>query len=150
MSRQSLDVTVSVDPLYRYRFATTSNCLNSQPTRVENQLALQIRCREALFSEGDYEKVLAATVGTSIDPTLRVFQQRAGLSIWAGSRSNLVFEWLQRRPLTAGKFDLAAFVFLSWGALSPLSLRWMLARMVDWKNKRAKRALGSVKVVDWS
>lgn len=140
---------ISVEPLYRYRFASTSNRLHAHPTHVESQLALQLLCREAFSRYGDYEAVLTVNAQRPIDPPLRVFQQRAGLSVWAGNRSHLIFEWLHRRSAKSGPFDLAAFVFLVWGAVNPRGLRWALARIVGWRNLRAKKKLGSAKQVDW-
>lgn len=140
---------ILVDPLYRYRFSATSNRLHAQPTRVERQLALQLRCRKAIDRGQEYEEFLHSDKALEMEPPLRVFQQRAGLSIWAGYRSNLIFEWLKRRSLKSGLLDPAALVYLVWGAVSPRSLRWVLGRLVNWRNGKARRVLGSQKTVDW-
>lgn len=143
-------IKVSVEPLYSYRFSASSNRLHAQPSRLEKQLALQLLCKEAWLNRGDYEHILHSSGSIDLSPPLRVFQQRAGLSIWAGNRSTLIFEWFKRHPWPRNKWDMAALLFLVWAAVSPKSLRWLLVRMVDWRNQRANAKLGPAKVIDWN
>lgn len=142
-------IKVSSRPLYFYRFSSASNRLHAEPTRIERQLALQLRCKQALAQREDYEPLVHATEALNLTPPLRVFQQRAGLQVWAGNRSNLILEWIKRKPRKSGAFDWPALVFLLWAAVSPRSLRWSLARMVSVRSRRARAQLSTDEIVDW-
>lgn len=142
-------IKVSARPLYFYRFSAASNRLHAEPSRLERQLALQLRCKQALADGNDYEPLVQAKEALDLAPPLRVFQQRAGLQVWAGNRSNLIVEWIKRKPKQSGAFDWPAFAFLLWAAVSPRSLRWLLARMVTVRARRAKAHLGTDEIVDW-
>lgn len=145
-------IRVAAEPLYSYRFSARSNRLHAVPSRLERQLALQLACRAALTVMGDYEAVLAAPDAATQSPPLRVFQQRASLLVWAGNRSNLLFEWWRRRGggTREPHFDWAAFAYLALAAISPRALRWFLARQVAAGNRRAAAALRGRATVDWA
>lgn len=146
---ESGKVIVLTEPQYSYRFSSASNRLHSNVIRLEEQLTLQVQCHEMLRADGNYDALLADSERKRQPPPLRVFQQRAALANWAGRRSPALYEWFARGS-ARGRFAILPFVFLSWGVLSPRSLRWALGKLVSLRNLAARRRLNGLASVEWS
>ena len=148
------DVLIMREPLYRYRYTTGSNRLHADQLRFERQLALQFACRTADRSGGGYEAVLAkhkqAPTGGHRVSDARVFQGRATIEAWAGTRSSALTDWLRRGRVAHLWRDRAAIAFLIWAFVEPRSLRAVLRSRSNLANRKAKTTLGGADFVRWA
>lgn len=144
-------MVVLLEPLYRYRSATTSNRLTSDRATISAQHALLDRCCAAARSDGDYEHLIDGSSGPATPPDklyLEDLQKRAALQVRAGHRSDAWREWMGIDRARRGPFSFPHFAFLVWSGLAPRSLRWVLGAMVSVRNRSALKQLRGMTMVE--
>jgi GT2 family glycosyltransferase len=143
-------ILVLPDPLYFYRFADTSTRLTSNPEEVERAVALMLRCRARYLRGEDYRGLLDAAgppPAGRIDPL--VFLSIAGGRIWTGASPAMAGRMLRRAAFPASREAALAWLIMLWGSLSPRSLRALMRRRLDARNRRAAGRFVDGSVYEW-
>lgn len=142
-------VVVLPEPLYRFRFSSTSTRLTSRQEKVEHAVDLMFDCIEAVASSGDYEHVLA-----SPPPVLRKVRPQAFISLgsirlWSGRSPEMLMRMLRRARWTSDLATIKIIIWSLWATVSPHSLRYVLNMLLRWRDRRAARRFGDGRVYDW-
>ena len=136
-------VLVLPEPLYLYRWSSTSSRFQADRERVESAYQLGIRwSRECLRQEVPVESLdewREQAEGSRLDP--QVFLGLAFPAVWNGRRPRLLGRFLARAELRLDRPSLHAAFWLVAGTLFPRMLR---KYMRDAKRRRDGRAAGLV------
>lgn len=125
------------ESLYQNRLTLRSTRVTSDHERVERAVDLMYRSMGALETRGEYDDLLPAASPRPDKYDPRVFIAAGSLLLWAGGKPHVLGRLLRRGRIGANVASLTAFVWASWGALSPGSLRFVLMQMLKLRNRRA-------------
>jgi glycosyltransferase involved in cell wall biosynthesis len=136
------DILVIPDALYRHRASPASTRLTSEPDVVEAQV-------DGMYRQAfGIEAPARPTRRSRILP--RVYVSLGSTRLWAGQRPHVLRRMLRRGELSASRATLLALGWALWGAVSPASLRFCLARAVAWRDRRISRSMADGALLRWS
>jgi glycosyltransferase involved in cell wall biosynthesis len=145
------DIEVILESLYSYRFhSTNATLIFDWNERLETTARAQA-CYEAHAHHGEYEEVLHRPITRTEAESfaLLLYAQRGALSVWAGIRPPR--PRLGRRRPAPGWWSasLRAMLYLTWGSVSPKTLRYVQAVMVRARDRVSMRRLQGQEHVRW-
>lgn len=130
-------VLVLPEPLYRFRFSSTSTRLTSQQARVEHAVDLMFECIDAAGRDGDYEHVLASPPPVPRKVRPEAFLSFGSIPLWSGRSPGMFLRMLRRARWRPDRGSARMLGWLLWASLSPRSLRFILDRVLARRDRRA-------------
>jgi glycosyltransferase involved in cell wall biosynthesis len=142
-------VVVLPEPLYRFRFSSTSTRLTSRQEAVEQAVDLMFQCIDSAARTGDYEHLLGRRQSRSRKVRPQVFVSFGSIRLWSGHSPGTLLKMIRRSSL---RFDLATLkvlIWSVWASLSPRTLRWSLNQLLRSRDRRANEAFAEGRFYDW-
>lgn len=137
-------------PLYRYRQSAVGTRLASDQERVENAIDLRYRAISRIHRGRGYDDLLRSGRRSGkerVDP--RVFVSLGLLALWAGQRPNLVRRLLSRGRLGFDAPTMIAAAWVTWAAVSPGTLRFLMRFLSRMRNAALSPGASSDEPVEW-
>ena len=125
-------------PLYRHRASVLSTRLTSDRDRVEAAV------------DRMYRTVTGAAPAPGGKLLPRVFVSLGSTRLWAGKRTRALRRLLSRGALRWSRESASILAWALWGAISPRSLRFVLAALIRLRDRRAARLIREDGVYRWT
>ena len=142
-------VMVLPEPLYRFRYSSTSTRLTSHQERVEQSVDLMFDCIEAVESCGDYEHVLASPPPAPRKVRPQVFVSFGSIRLWGGQSPGTLMRMLRRARWSADLGNLKVLLWSMWASLSPRTLRSFLRSMAMRRDLQASAIFPDGRAYEW-
>jgi GT2 family glycosyltransferase len=137
------------ETLASVRHSRISTRLRDDEERVENAVDLMFRAAKAFRRGEDHEAVIRAgpRAGGKLHP--RTFVSRGSTDLWAGRSPRILGRMLRRSRFGADRASLQALVWGVWSEAFPRSLRGFIRRLLELRNRAARRRLSPLRAVEW-
>lgn len=142
-------VVVLPEPLYRFRFSSTSTRLTSRQEKVEHAVDLMFECIEAVAAAGDYEQVLASPPPIPRKVRPQAFVSFGSIRLWSGRSPGTLVRMLRRARLAADLASIKIVIWSLWATANPQSLRFALNLVLRLRDRQAGRHFPEGRFYDW-
>ncbi|HJQ15452.1 MAG TPA: glycosyltransferase family A protein [Allosphingosinicella sp.] len=142
-------VAVIPEVLAAVRHSRISARFHDDPARVENAVDLMYRATECFRRSIDYGPLLHddRTLHRKLHPL--TFVSCGSTMLWSGRSPRTMARMVARARLRLDSLSLHALAWVTWGTISPKSLRFVLRTLMQIRNAVARIALRGRKIVDW-
>jgi hypothetical protein len=144
-------VAVLPEVLSTVRHARVSTRLRNEQARVEDAVDLMYRSTAEYRGGGDHTPLLRnagrSRGGDKLHPM--TFVSCGSTSLWSGRSPGVMKRMWQRAGFGPNFASAQALVWVTWGTLSPRSLRLFLRTLLHIRNVPAKLALGDKRFIEW-
>ena len=142
-------ILVVAEELTRVRHTRSSARLRNDADEVYRAVDLMYRAAGHHWRGADHGPLLGARRGPGERLNPLTFVARGSIRLWSGRRPHVLRAMLRRARLRPNLVSLQALVWATWALVSPASLRWFIRRLIELRNRRARRLLAGRSVVEW-
>jgi hypothetical protein len=144
-------VAVLPEVLSTVRHARVSTRLRNEQARVEDAVDLMYRSTAEYRGGGDHTPLLRIGRGRRSGGKLHpmTFISCGSTRLWSGRSPAVMKRMWQRAGFGPNLASAQALVWVTWGTLSPKSLRFFLRTLLRIRNLPARLALGDRRYIEW-
>jgi glycosyltransferase involved in cell wall biosynthesis len=150
--RERWRIVVLSDALYHYRFqvnSVTGGATSLQ--RTAQVIGLWQRCLEEFNRGGDYTRLLDEVNGNGhhFNALAHALYFRGSMRLWAGHRPEILGLLCRQKSFGLGPRALRTFVWATWAAISPASLRLFLRSIIRTRDFLASSRVKDEEMYEW-
>jgi len=150
--RERWKIVVLSDTLYHYRFQVNSVTGGANTLQRTTQvIGMWQRCLAEFNRGGDYTRLLDEVNGNDRhhNALADALYFRGSMRLWAGHRPGILGLMCRQKSFGLGPRTLRTFVWATWAAISPSSLRLFLRSIIRTRDFLASHRVKDQEIYEW-